>query len=76
MRGWQLPGLCPMSMSRSARVTSSSVTVALPTPMESVSAAPLDSWHMLEQSGKLLVPYIRAKSWYRKAASLLVRPEV
>ena len=37
---------------------------------------PLASWHMLEQSGKLLVPYWRTNSWYRNAASLLVRPEV
>ena len=34
------------------------------------------SWHILEQSGKLLVPYSFANNWYRKAASLLVRPEV
>jgi hypothetical protein len=34
------------------------------------------SWHMFEQSGKLLVPYMRTNSWYRKAASLLARPEV
>jgi hypothetical protein len=31
---------------------------------------------MFEQSGMLLVPYCRTKSWYRKAASLLARPEV
>ena len=36
----------------------------------------LDSWHMFEQSGRLLVPKWRASSWYRNAASLLVRPEV
>ena len=27
------------------------------------SAEPEDSWHMLEQSGRLLVPNSRAKSW-------------
>ena len=29
---------------------------------------------MLEQSGRLLVPKLRTSSWYRNAASLLVRP--
>ena len=45
-------------------------------PMVSFSAEPDDSWHMFEQSGRLLVPKPRASSWYRNAASLLVRPEV
>ncbi len=26
-------------------------------------ALPLGSWHMLEQSGKLFVPYSRTNSW-------------
>ncbi len=55
---------------------SSSVTQPLPMPMASLSAAPLDSWHMFEQSGRLFVPNWRTKSWYRNAASLLVRPLV
>src|SRR5471030_1480814 len=25
------------------------------------------SWHMFEQSGKLLVPYMRTNNWYRNA---------
>ena len=45
-------------------------------PIESVSAVPLDSWHMLEQSGRLLVPNCLTNNWYRKAVSLAVRPEV
>ena len=45
-------------------------------PMVSISAAPDDSWHMFEQSGRLLVPKLRTINWYRNAASLLVRPEV
>jgi hypothetical protein len=45
-------------------------------PMVFVSAEPLDSWHMLEQSGRLLVPSPRTSSWYANAASLEVRPEV
>ena len=45
-------------------------------PMVSPSAAPEDSWHMFEQSGRLFVPSTRANSWYRNAASLLVRPDV
>ena len=35
----------------------------LPTPSVSVRATPLDSWHMFEQSGRLFVPSLRAKSW-------------
>ena len=38
--------------------------------------ARLDSWHMFEQSGRLLVPNCRTKSWYRNAASFEVRPDV
>ena len=43
--------------------TSSTVTEPLPMPMESISAVPEDSWHMLEQSGRLLVPKLRTRSW-------------
>ena len=32
-------------------------------PMVWFSAAPVDSWHMFEQSGRLLVPSERASSW-------------
>ncbi|CKS76668.1 Uncharacterised protein [Mycobacterium tuberculosis] len=39
------------------------VTEPFPIPIESVSAAPEDSWHMLEQSGRLLVPKERTSSW-------------
>ena len=31
-------------------------------PIDSVSAVPDDSWHMLEQSGRLLVPKLRTSS--------------
>lgn len=76
IRGWLVPGFWPATMISSARWRSSSRTLPLPTPRVSVRAEPEDSWHMLEQSGRLLVPKARAKSWRRKAASLLVRPEV
>ena len=36
----------------------------------------VDSWHILEQSGRLLVPKARTKSWKRNAVSLLARPDV
>jgi hypothetical protein len=36
---------------------------SLPIPIDSVSAEPEDSWHMLEQSGRLLVPKQRTSSW-------------
>ena len=42
---------------------SSSSTDPLPIPIEWASAAPLDSWHMFEQSGRLLVPKRRTISW-------------
>jgi hypothetical protein len=53
-------------------------SVTVPLPMPTVPGRPrlVGSWHMFEQSGKLLVPYMRTNSWNRKAASLLVRPEV
>ncbi len=76
IRGWLVPGLLPMMRIVSQRSKSSSFTVPLPIPMVSVSARPLDSWHMFEQSGRLLVPYWRAKSWKRNAASLHVLPDV
>ena len=34
----------------------------LPMPMVSASATEVDSWHMFEQSGRLLVPKARANS--------------
>ena len=43
--------------------TSCNVTLALPMPMVSASATLVDSWHMLEQSGRLLVPKARTNSW-------------
>ena len=45
-------------------------------PIEARSARPLASWHMFEQSGRLLVPNSRAKSENMKVASLERRPEV
>ena len=39
------------------------VTEPLPMPMESTSAVPDDSWHMFEQSGRLLVPKLRTSNW-------------
>ncbi len=56
MRGWLVPGFWPTTKIASAFSKSSSSTVPLPTPMAACSAMPLASWHMLEQSGKLLVP--------------------
>ena len=63
MRGWLLPGFWPITKIASACSKSRSVTVPLPTPMTSVKPVPLDSWHMFEQSGRLLVPKRRANSW-------------
>ena len=76
IRGWLVPGFWPAKISSFAAWTSSRVTLALPMPIDSASAMLVDSWHMLEQSGRLLVPYARTNSWYANAASLDVRPEV
>ena len=63
IRGWFVPGFWPAMMMRSAAPTSATVTDPLPIPIASLSAAPDDSWHMLEQSGRLLVPKLRTISW-------------
>ena len=56
MRGWLVPGFWPAMTMRSASSRSSTVTEPLPMPIDSVSDVPEDSWHMFEQSGRLLVP--------------------
>lgn len=76
IRGWLVPGFWPTTKTRSEWWMSSRLTLPLPMPSVSPSAEPLDSWHMLLQSGRLFVPKARAKSCRRKAASLLSRPEV
>ena len=43
MRGWFVPGFCPMTKIASACSKSASVTVPLPMPMLSFNATPLDS---------------------------------
>ncbi len=63
IRGWLVPGFWPLITIRSAVCTSSRLTEPLPMPMVSSRATEVDSWHMFEQSGRLLVPYCRAKSW-------------
>lgn len=61
MRGWFVPGLWPMERISSVWSKSSSETVPLPMPMDCGKPTLVASWHMFEQSGKLLVPYARAK---------------
>src|SRR5690606_36350898 len=74
--GELVPAFWPMLINTSASSMSFRVTEALPIPRVSLSAFPLASWHILEQSGRLLVPNCLTKHWYRNAASLLVLPEV
>ena len=52
-----MPGFWPLITIRSAVCTSSRLTEPLPIPMVSSRATEVDSWHMFEQSGRLLVPY-------------------
>ncbi len=63
MRGWLVPGLWPKEkINRNGRNPPAS-TVPLPTPIDCGRPTLVASWHMLEQSGKLLVPYSRANNW-------------
>ena len=66
----------PISTIRSVRSRSERSTVPFLVPIEASSARPLASWHMLEQSGRLLVPNSLAKSENMKVASFESRPEV
>ena len=76
MRGAFEAALSPISQIASACSQSLRSTVPFPVPIAAVNARPLASWHMFEQSGRLLVPNSRTHSWYRKVASLLRRPDV
>ena len=64
MRGAFTPLLWPMKMRQSVFSKSGSVTVPTGTPMLSGKPTEVLSWHMLELSGRLLLPYMRAKSAY------------
>jgi hypothetical protein len=62
MRGWLVPGLWPMQKIQSLSSKSSNVTVPLPTPIDSGRPTLVASWHIFEQSGKLLVPNSRTNN--------------
>jgi len=64
MRGAFVVVLCPKKKMQSETSKSSSKTVPTGTPITSGSATDVVSWHMLELSGKLLVPYMRPNNWY------------
>ena len=53
----------PITKIASAVSQSAMSTVPLPVPSDAVSARPLASWHMFEQSGRLFVPSSRTQSW-------------
>ncbi|MNI52933.1 hypothetical protein D3C73_1077450 [compost metagenome] len=76
IRGELVPVFWPITKIASACSKSSSTMVPLPTPITGGRPRLVGSWHMFEQSGKLLVPNSRTKIEYRNAASLGVRPEV
>ena len=63
IRGWLVPGFWPAITISSASWMSSRLTEPLPMPITSASATDVDSWHMFEQSGRLLVPKARTNSW-------------
>ena len=62
IRGVLVAALTPITKIASAFCQSTRSTVPLPVPRAAVNARPLASWHMLEQSGKLLVPNSRANN--------------
>ena len=62
MRGALVPVLWPKNSMQSVFSKSSSRTVPTATPMVLGNATDVDSWHMLELSGRLLLPYMRAIS--------------
>ena len=74
MRGWLVPGFCPTAtISSACSEMSSRVTWPLPIPIVCDSAAPLDSWHMLEHSGRLLVSSLRASPAARALGGITAR---
>ena len=56
MRGLLVPGFWPKNMMSSALAKSSSEVVPTGWPMLSGKATEVVSWHMLELSGRLLLP--------------------
>ncbi len=62
MRGALDAAFTPMTNSRSAASQSPMSQVPLPVPSAAWSARPEASWHMFEQSGRLLVPNSRTHS--------------
>ncbi len=63
IRGAFVAALSPITQIASAASQSCRSTVPLPVPSAAVSARPLASWHMFEQSGRLFVPNSRTHSW-------------
>ncbi len=56
IRGAFEPTFCPKKKSRSVSSKSSSRTVPTGEPMDCGSATEVGSWHMFEESGRLLLP--------------------
>ncbi len=75
MRGALVPMLWPMMKMQSHCGKSSSCTVPTGTPMLLGSPNEVLSWHMLELSGRLLLPYRRAISAYMYEVSSDARPD-
>ena len=63
IRGAFVAALSAISQIASAASQSCRSTVPFPLPIAAVSARPLASWHMFEQSGRLFVPNSRTHSW-------------
>lgn len=59
IRGAFDAALTAITINRSARFQSPMSQVPLPVPSDACSARPVASWHMFEQSGRLLVPNSR-----------------
>ena len=61
-RGLFDPGFWPKKNIASDFARSSKTTVPTPTPIVFLRATDVVSWHMFEESGRLLFPYARANN--------------
>ena len=75
IRGLETPTFCPKKKIASALSKSVSATVPTGEPIDSFKPTDVLSWHMLELSGRLFVPYRRASSCHRYEVSSDARPE-
>src|ERR1700744_3629378 len=75
IRGLLEPTFWPKNRMQSVSWKSFSLTVPTGAPIACFRPTDVDSWHMLELSGRLLQPYMRARSAYMYEVSSEARPD-